>query len=119
FCREVGNARLRGLIGAVRVEVRLELGLGAGQLTTVARVARGLVQADLIGGAQQQDRVVVGRLPAGRVEPPEQAVRLVVPGPAQVVRQVFEGGQGGRDRRYDGKRARWSNHMHPSEMPDL
>ena len=54
-------------------------------------------------GTQQPDRVPTGGLPQVGVDGPEDVLRLRVPGPPQVAREVAEGGQGGGEDRTDGE----------------
>ena len=55
--------------------------------------------------AEQRDRVVPGRLPAGRIDRREEVAGLGMPGPAEVQREVTQRGEGLRQRGTDGKAA--------------
>ena len=112
--REVAHARTDAGLGGIGVQVPGQLSSSACKLPPIPRITGGPVEPHLIGGPQQEHRVVIGGLPTGRVQPPEQSGRLMVPGPTQVEGQIVERRQCRRDRGNDGEDARRFDHMYPS-----
>ena len=98
------HRKVRDLVIAGRAEGLLMPGAFTGHVAAEPRdhpvemreerfVLRGLEKPFLGDRAQQQNGVVVGVLPEVAAEPPEQADRLVIPRPAEVVGQLLEGAQ--------------------------
>jgi hypothetical protein len=105
--------RLTPLEPAVAGEVGLQIGAGLAELLQEALVGCQLLEPGPADGAEELDRVPPRRLPQPGVHGLEDVLRLRVPGPAQVARQVAQGAQ---RRGEDGSDRESSNRSHQRKV---
>src|SRR5258707_13961042 len=82
--------------GAVIAQVRLEVLADALEMSQETRVLAGGVEQGLVDAAEQQHWIVAGRFPQITIQPAEQLDRRMVPATPQIVGELAQRGERGR-----------------------